>query len=124
MTMITPGQRPNPLGDAAKKAGGIWAAVGGLVGALAVFGVLSSAQAEAIATAGTGIPNVLLALGSVIAGVVPILTGLISAFRTSATAKPNVTPSADPRGIDPTTGHLVPLVLSTTLGRHARGDGL
>lgn len=98
--------RPNPLGEAASKAGAIWATVSGLVGALVTFGVLSSTQASAITDAGDALSPAMLSLGTVVGGLVPLIAGLVSAFRTAATARDHVTPVASPK--DNEGNYLVP----------------
>jgi hypothetical protein len=105
--------RPNPLGTAASKVGTAWSAAAGVVGALVAFGVLSSAQADALNAAGSAAPDALVALGTLIAGVVPLVSGVVASFRTAAAARDHVTPVADPRAVDPVSGDLVPLVPTT-----------
>lgn len=123
--------RPNPLGKAAKAAGGVWAAVSGIVGALAMFGVLSSAQAQAIRAFGDGLPGWLMAIGVLLGAIIPAGGSLLAAFRTKAKAEPGVTPVDDPRRLDPVSGTLVPLVEHTgtvlidgLFGRHSKEGGL
>lgn len=95
--MAASNDRPNPLGEAASRTGAAWAAASGLVGALVTFGVLSAAQANAVTAAGDALPTTITAIGTLIAGVMPIVAGLISAFRTAAVARNHVTPIRDPR---------------------------
>lgn len=104
--------RPNPLGHVASTVGAAWAAVSGIVSALTMFGILTIAQGDAIRVAGEAAPSTIAALGAAITGVVTIVGGLISAFRTVAHGKEHVTPIADPRAVDPVSGKLVKLVLS------------
>lgn len=104
--------RPNPLGEVASKVGVAWAAAGGVVSALAAFGVLSSVQASAIQAAGEAAPGTITALGTVIAGILPLITGIVSAFRTASAGKEKVTPVSDPRANDGTP--LVPADSSAT----------
>lgn len=94
--------RPNPLGEVASKVGVAWAAAGGVVSALATFGVLSSVQASAIQAAGEAAPGTITAVGTVIAGILPLVTGIVSAFRTASAGKEKVTPVSDPRADDGT----------------------
>lgn len=102
--------RPNPLGRVASTVGVAWSALSGLVSALVMFGVLSGVQGDAIRTAGELAPDTISGLGAAIAGAVTILGGLVSAFRTVAHGRDEVTPIADPRAVDPVSGDLVPLV--------------
>lgn len=100
--MTLPSNRPNPLGEAASKVGTAWSAGAGVVSALVAFGVLSVAQGDAIAVAGEAAPGTITALGTVIAGVLPIVSGIVSSFRTASAARDHVTPSRDPRDHDGT----------------------
>jgi hypothetical protein len=92
--------RPNPLKEVASKVGVAWAAATGLVGALVTFGVISGAQAEAVNTAGNAAPDLILAAGTVIAGVAGLVGGIVSAFRTADAGKDHVTPLSSPRDND------------------------
>lgn len=94
--------RPNPLGAVASKVGGAWAAISGVVSALVAFGVLSGVQADAVTAAGEAAPGTITALGTVIAGVLPIISGVVAAFRTASAGKEVVTPMSDPRADDGT----------------------
>lgn len=89
--------RPNPLGDAAAKVGTAWSAAAGVVSGLLAFGVLSTAQAGAIQAAGEAAPGTIVALGTIVAAVMPLISGIIASFRTTAAAKPLVTPVSSPR---------------------------
>lgn len=89
--------RPNPLSTAASKVGTAWAAASGVVSALVTFGVLTAAQGDAITVAGEAAPSTITGLGTIIAGVLPIVSGVVSSFRTASAAKDDVTPVADPR---------------------------
>lgn len=89
--------RPNPLGEVASKVGVAWSAAGGLISALVTFGALTAAQGDAVTAAGMAAEGTVTALGTVLAGVLPLIAGVVSAFRTSAAAKDHVTPVRDPR---------------------------
>lgn len=89
--------RPNPLGEAASKVGTAWSAAAGLVSALVTFGALTAAQGAAITAAGDAAPATIVALGTVIAGVTPLISGVIASFRTASAGREHVTPVADPR---------------------------
>jgi hypothetical protein len=106
--------RPNPLGAAASKVGTAWAGIAGLVSALVAFGVLTAAQGSAITVAGETAPGTVTALGTLIAGIMPVIGAVIASFRTIDAAKDHVTPVSDPRAMvtNPSTGvtELVPLV--------------
>lgn len=97
MSDISPVPRPNPLGQAASKIGVAWAAASGVVGALVTFGVLTAAQGDAVTAAGQAAESTTTALGTVIGGVIPLIGAIVTAFRTTAGAKDQVTPIADPR---------------------------
>lgn len=89
--------RPNPLAEVASKVGVAWSAAGGLISALVTFGVLTAAQGDAVTAAGAAAEGTVTALGTVIAGVLPLIAGIVSAFRTAAAGKDKVTPVDDPR---------------------------
>lgn len=91
-----PMDRPNPLKDAASKVGTAWGAVSGLVSALVAFGALTAAQGDAITALGETAPSTITAIGTVIAGVLPVLSALIASFGTASAAKKNVTPVEAP----------------------------
>jgi hypothetical protein len=95
--MTNPVSRPNPLGKAASSVGTAWSAASGVVGALVTFGVLTAVQGDAITAAGTAAEGTVTALGTVLAGVLPLIAGIVSSFRTAAAAKDHVTPVTDPR---------------------------
>lgn len=97
MTNLSPVNRPNPLAEVASKVGVAWSAAGGVLSALVAFGALSAAQGDAITAAGAAAEGTVTALGTVIAGVLPLVTGIVSAFRTTSAGKEHVTPVADPR---------------------------
>lgn len=97
MLSPVPVDRPNPLREAAAKTGTAWSAVSGVIGALVTFGALTAAQGHALDAVGGAAPDVITALGTVLAGVLPLLAGLVGAFRTASAARPHVTPTADPR---------------------------
>lgn len=94
---MTAPTRPNPLAEAASKVGTAWSAAAGVVGALVAFGVLTAAQGSAISAAGDAAPATVVALGTIIAGVTPLISGIIASFRTASAAREKVTPVADPR---------------------------
>lgn len=97
MSNISPVSRVNPLREAASKVGTAWSAASGVVSALVAYGVLTAAQGDAVTAAGQAAEGTVTAFGTVLAGVLPLITGVITAFRTSAAAKDHVTPVADPR---------------------------
>lgn len=90
----------NPLREVAGKVGVAWSVVSGLVSALAMFGVLSVATAHAITAAGDALPSTIVALGTVIAGITPIVGGIVAAYRTAVHGENHVTPVSDPRSAD------------------------
>lgn len=90
-------ERPNPLSEIASKVGVAWSVVSGVVSALVAFGVLTTATAHAITAAGDALPSTIVALGTVIAGVFPIIGGVLAAFRTVAAGRQHVTPVSSPR---------------------------
>lgn len=96
-TSSTSVDRPNPLKEAASKVGTAWSAVSGVIGALVTFGLLTSAQGEAITLAGAEAQNTVTAVGTVLGGVLPLIAGVITSFRTTAAARDHVTPVASPR---------------------------
>lgn len=118
--------RPNPLGAAASKVGTAWSAAAAVVSALVSFAVLTAAQGDAIQAAGAAAPDTITALGTLIAGVLPLISGVVASFRTAAAAKDHVTPIADPRAVDPVTGDLVPLLPANSgcTGQPAAGGAL
>lgn len=89
--------RPNPLSEVASKVGVAWSAAGGLVSALVTFGALTAAQGDAVTAAGSAAEGTVTALGTVIAGVLPLVSGIVAAFRTASAGKEKVTPISDPR---------------------------
>lgn len=111
--MAISSDRPNPLGNVASHVGTAWAAASGLVGALLAFGVLTVAQANAITAAGDALPTTITAVGTVLAGILPLVSGVISAFRTASAARDHVTPVTDPRAVDGTP--LVPQYVAPTI---------
>lgn len=112
--------RPNPLGEIASKVGVAWSAAGGLVSALVAFGALTAAQGDAVTAAGAQAENTVTALGTVIAGVLPLVAGVVAAFRTASAGKEKVTPVVDPRAADGTP--LVPAPVGAT--PRVPGDGI
>lgn len=95
--MTAPSPRPNPLAEAASKVGTAWAAAAGLVGALVAYGALNATQASAITAAGEALSPTVTAVGVIIAGVTPLVSGVLASFRTAAAAREHVTPMVDPR---------------------------
>lgn len=89
--------RPNPLGEAASKVGVAWSAASGIVSALVTFGALTAAQGDAVTAAGAAAEGTVTALGTVLAGILPLIAGVVSAFRTASAGKEHVTPVASPR---------------------------
>lgn len=92
--------RPNPLGEVASKVGTAWSVAAGLVGALVTYGFLSTAQAGAINAAGSALPDTITGLGTVIAGIVPLIGGVVASFRTATAGREHVTPVSSPRDND------------------------
>lgn len=92
----------NPLRKVALTVGGLTGIIGGLLSAGVLFGVLSSAQADALRVIGEQLPGWLLAVGAL----VPFLTGavssLVSAFGTAKVGERSVTSLVDPRDNDGT----------------------
>lgn len=93
-------ERPNPLGVAASKVGVAWSAASAVIGALVTFGVLSTAQGEAITLAGAEAQNTVTAVGAVVGGILPLIAGVVASFRTASAGREAVTPVADPRTVD------------------------
>lgn len=89
--------RPNPLREAASKVGTAWSAAAGVVSALVAFGALTAAQGTAITAVGEAAPTTIVALGTVIAGITPLISGVIASFRTASAGREQVTPVVDPR---------------------------
>ena len=89
--------RPNPLKEAASKVGTAWSAAAGVVSALVAFGALNVAQGDAITAAGQAAEGTVTAVGTVLAGVLPLIAGIVSSFRTASAARDHVTPVSDPR---------------------------
>lgn len=92
--------RPNPLSEAASKVGVAWSAAGGIVSALVAFGALTAAQGDAVTAAGQAAEGTVTALGTVLAGVLPLIAGVVASFRTASAGKDKVTPVDDPRSVD------------------------
>lgn len=92
--------RPNPLAQIASKVGVAWSAASGLVSALITFGVLTVAQGDAVTAAGDAAPGTITALGTIVAGLLPIISGVVAAFRTAAAGRDVVTPVESPRDND------------------------
>lgn len=90
-------ERPNPLGNAANKVGALWALIASGVSGLLAFAGLSAMQAHAIMAVGDSLPVLITLVGTVIAAVMPLVSGLIASHRTVAAARDFVTPIADPR---------------------------
>lgn len=89
--------RPNPLAEAASKVGTAWSAASGVVGALVAFGALTAAQGSAINAAGAEISPTVTAVGVIVAGLAPLVSGVVASFRTASAAREHVTPVVDPR---------------------------
>lgn len=111
--MASPDARPNPLASVASRVGVAWSAAGGLVSAAVTFGLLTAAQGDAITAAGAQAENSVTALGTVVAAVLPLISGIVAAFRTASAGKEVVTPVASPRDMD---GNV--LVPVATVGEH------
>lgn len=101
--------RPNPLAKVASSVGVAVSAASGVVFALVAFGVLTSLQGDAVQTFGAAAPGTITALGTVIAGIAPLIAGIVASFRTAAAGKDHVTPVSSPMGLNGN-GALVPLV--------------
>lgn len=108
----------NPLAGVASKVGVAWSAAGGIVSALVAFGTLSAAQGEALTVAGDAAQGTVTGLGTLVAGVLPIIAGVVASFRTASAGKEVVTPVSSPRAADGTP--LVPAVppAAPTVGEH------
>lgn len=89
--------RPNPLSEAASKVGVAWSAAGGIVSALVSFGLLTSVQGDAVTAAGAAAEGTVTAVGTVLAGVLPLIAGVVASFRTASAGREHVTPVASPR---------------------------
>ena len=94
--------RPNPLAEAASKVGTAWSAAAGVIGSLVAFGGLTVAQGAAITEAGAQLSPTVTAVGVIVAGVTPLISGIVASFRTASAARDHVTPMADPRADDGT----------------------
>ena len=99
--------RPNPLRQVAASVGTAWAAVSAVVGALVTFGVFTAAQGDAVQAAGAALPGGLVALGTVLGGLVPLLGAVVASFHTAASGKDHVTPLSSPQ--DAQGGALAPV---------------
>lgn len=77
--------RPRPLLDAASWAGKVYGISGALLTALAGYGVLSTAQGDA-----------LVGLWGAIPGVVTLVVSVLTAFGVVRRGEPMVTPLSDP----------------------------
>lgn len=88
--------RPTPLKEVASKVGTVWALVSGVVSALVTFGVLTAVQAGAITAAGDALPSTITAIGTIIAGLAPLISGVVAAFRTASVGADYVTPVSSP----------------------------
>lgn len=108
----TPAPTRNPLADIAKKVGTGWSAIAGVIGALVTYGVLSGAQGDAITAAGAQAQDTVTAFGTVLGGMLPLISGVIAAFSTAKTGEGHVTPLADPR--DNAGNRLVPAAGAVT----------
>lgn len=97
MNDISPVPRPNPLSDAASKVGTAWSAAAAVVAYLVTSGALTLAQGEAIVAAGEAAPEIITQVGGVVAGLIALGGGIVSAFRSTGAAKDQVTPIRDPR---------------------------
>lgn len=104
----------NPLREVATKVGGVVTILISLVGTVVQFGYLSSAQAEALTTAGSALPDVILYVGGGITLVTGLVGGVLAAFRTAVAGEKVVTPLVDPR--DQAGNALL------ALGRHSSGE--
>lgn len=89
--------RPNPLAEAASRVGTAWSAASGVVGALVAFGALTVAQGSAITEAGEALSPTVTAVGVIVAGLAPLVSGVVASFRTASAAREHVTPVVDPR---------------------------
>lgn len=89
--------RPTPLREVASKVGVAWATASGFVGLLVTFGVLSAAKGEAINTAGAALSE---AFALIVGGLMPLIAGVVSAFRTVRAGEDHVTPVGSPVGRD------------------------
>lgn len=98
--MSTPVERPNPLREVASKVGTAWSAVSAVIGAAVSFGLLTAAQAEALADTGEALPGVIMALGTIAGAVIPLLGGIVASFQTVKVGKDHVTPVSSPRDND------------------------
>lgn len=98
--MSTPVERPNPLREVANKVGTAWSAVSAVIGAAVSFGLLTAAQAEALADTGEALPGVIMALGTIAGAVIPLLGGIVASFQTVKVGKDHVTPVSSPRDND------------------------
>ncbi len=90
--------RPVPLRDAFRTVGSAVAWIGGVVTALAGFGILSIAQSDAT-----------VGLLGAIPGLVTLVTALAAAFGVVKVAEPQVTPVSSPATL--VDGELLPLVI-------------
>lgn len=93
-------ERPNPLGNAANRVGALWALMASGVSGLLAFVGLSAMQAHAIMAVGDSLPLLITLVGTLIAAVMPLVSGLVSSYRTVAAARDHVTPMLDPRDND------------------------
>lgn len=93
----TSSARPQPIIDAFKSVGVALSGLGGVVTTLVTLGVLTSDQGAGFTSLiEYGASNADI-LGSVVAGGVTILAGLVASFGTGKSAQSRVTPTEDPR---------------------------
>ena len=109
---MTTDTRPNPLGEVASKVGVAWASASGLVTGAVTYGLLTTAQGDAITAAGAAAQDTVTALGTVVAVVLPLIGAVISSFRTAAAGRDHVTPITSPRDNDgnPLTPDVAPAI--------------
>lgn len=113
-------ERPNPLKEVANKVGVAWATAASVVGMLVTFGVFTAAQGNAVSAVGDAIPGTIEALGIIAGGLVPLVGGVVAAFRTVAAGRDHVTPVSSPRDNDGNV--LVPLASVSGLQTPKVGD--
>lgn len=96
----TPDDLINPLDFAAKKAAKVVGSITVLIGLVAGYGLVSTDQAQAVVAAAGAVPGVILAVGTIVGGVLPLVATLWTAFHVKSTAVDLVTPVAAPRDND------------------------
>ena len=87
----------NPLSEVAVKVGGVWAGVHAILGAVAMFGLLSASQVNAVNGVGESLSPMIISVGTILGAIIPLFSGLVAAFTTAKVGKDKVTPVESPQ---------------------------